>query len=1431
MKKLSVFFERSTGMFFIIFLLLANMAFASDPNAILNKWNAIIVNNITSVSEIEGRTFVGGNYSISNSHQFGFKLNGNSSSDVVFAVAGNVTTNGNANIKVFYGSAAVTTSVSNTAWFSFQNGGSLAAPSSWPAANSPIADITAASVYWQTLTANSTITYPTNQDGPVKFNCATGAATAIFHVTDDQVFNNSYVQQIELNVDETATQTIIINVESTTGNINWNKGNMVGLFNNDKWRSKVIWNIYTKANNGKMGTINFNSGFGGALISPSATVTTNSNIDGSVVVANININSEIHNPNGGWSGNLPTPPSDCKDAIGGYVWNDKNLNSTIESGEQSFQSVAVELLQNSSVIASTVTDNAGKYTFSNLANGTYDVRLAASNFLSGGVFYNTDALKWFAVNNTQTISTTLNCADNLAVNFGYYKTGINFTKTVSAATAKPGNAVTYAFKVENTGDIKIAAGIDISDKLFNAVSPYNIYHIATIDAGQSVTYTKDYTVLNADCGSLVNTASVKAYPVDNSYYLTASSSATVAVDCSVPGVTGWTGKIGADSAICEQDSKWIPVNASVSITPNPSIAYLQTAWRIVKPDDGSVDNSTHYTTVSITKDTAFSISAFWPGIRPTDTLVEIHYGVNVLDKNGNVISNGIGRDLYWYTWVCPAPTVKKTDVKLEKTVSNAAPKYGDNVIYTIKATNTGSEEAKGIQVTDILPAALKYVSNSASQGQYNVTSGLWTVGNIAAGASATLTITVQVNSDSVSNSVYDLGAAKGYNLFVIQDLIQPSSDTEGKVAVGRDASLGGYSVGDKLPANSGDVLVVGRNLTYTTGRVYNGNVVYGNSTNLPLYAVSIDGTLRKDSPINFSSAKTYLENLSSTLSSYTANSSYTFQWGGLTLTGTDPYLNVFKVNASDFSSANNLEIDAPNGSVVLVNVGGKSVSWTGGLTVNGTASTNVLYNFYEAASLNIQGIDVRGSVLAPLAAVNFPSGVQNGQMICQSLKGSGQFNNSTFLGNVPYETKITNTASITASLTTDTDSTNNKSSVVIVASNGSGSGSGNSGGSGSGSTVWQQVSSFNSGEIVLAMAYKGSNMYTGTLGGKIYKSTDNGANWTVINSNMHVGWIWSLCFSNDVLFASTEQGVYKYTGSDWTLTKLSGMDVRAITTADGALYAGTWGYGIYKSTDNGASWNSFNDGVGDYKVIQSLCVDSSGNLFAGSFYGGILKKRAGETKWYKHDVGNNFIWSLASTSNAIYAGLYGGGLYKSTDDGENWSPITSLNVPFIYSIITDKSNNVYVSSWSSGVFASKDGSSWKSLGMGDAGVSSIILSANSTQVFAGTKSGKLYALDNTLNVTGVKQNSVVPASFSLSQNYPNPFNPSTIIGFTVPTAGNYSLKVYNMLGQEVASLVNGQLSAGAYKINFNASNLASGVYIYRLSGNKVNISNKMMLMK
>jgi chitodextrinase len=96
---------------------------------------------------------------------------------------------------------------------------------------------------------------------------------------------------------------------------------------------------------------------------------------------------------------------------------------------------------------------------------------------------------------------------------------------------------------------------------------------------------------------------------------------------------------------------------------------------------------------------------------------------------------------------------------------------------------------------------------------------------------------------------------------------------------------------------------------------------------------------------------------------------------------------------------------------------------------------------------------------------------------------------------------------------------------------------------------------------------------------------------------------------------------------------------------------------------------------------------------------------------------------------------------------------------------------------------------------------------------------------------GVDPSVSTPKDFSLSQNYPNPFNPSTTIGYTLPVQIFVTLKVYNMLGQEVATLVNGTQEQGNHSVPFDASGLSSGIYLYRLTTPSGTLSHKLLLTK
>ncbi len=688
--------------------------------------------------------------------------------------------------------------------------------------------------------------------------------------------------------------------------------------------------------------------------------------------------------------------------------------------------------------------------------------------------------------------------------------------------------------------------------------------------------------------------------------------------------------------------------------------------------------------------------------------------------------------------------------------------------------------------------------------------------------------------------------ASDFNVFVIEDINQPSSDTQGKMAAGRDIFLTNYSVGDLLPNSNGteDVLIAGRNLTFLTGAISNGNVVYGNSSNLPVSYVSVvGGEVRKDSVIDFAAAESYLLDLSASLANYPANGTDTLAWSTLSLNGTNPIINIFNVDGADITNSTSVQINVPSGSTVIVNVAGDSVLFNGGLDLHGATTNATLYNFYESTYLTINQIDVKGSLLAPKADVNFIDGQINGQFIAKSVKGKAQFNISKFIGNIPGKTELENIAEVTKANQLDPDSTPGNGvtteddyAIVKISVNPN-----LSVGSGSVNVDWEYVGTFETHEIMWVITRdKDGNLISGTFGGKIYRSVDEGLTWTVLNSGMNVGYIWSIKVNSvsGEIFASTERGIYHSVdnGATWTVFALANKDVRALLLdeTNHAMYAGIWGEGISKSVDGGTTWVAKNEGL-IFTAVNTLAMNSNNEIFVGTFGGGIFKSVDFAENWTKLNVGYDHIWSIGiNTSNEIFAATYGGGMYYSADDGATFTRQNAVNAEFIYAVTID-GGNVFASAWNGGIYLYSTGTenSWSQLGMVGFGISSIMVDKG--VLYAGTSDGKLYK--NINPVTGVNETgNSLNYSFNLEQNYPNPFNPSTIIKYSVAEVTNVKLTVYDILGREVVTLVNNNLQPGAYTMVWNATDkfgkkVASGIYFYSLEAGKFNKTNKMMLMK
>lgn len=383
---------------------------------------------------------------------------------------------------------------------------------------------------------------------------------------------------------------------------------------------------------------------------------------------------------------------------------------------------------------------------------------------------------------------------------------------------------------------------------------------------------------------------------------------------------------------------------------------------------------------------------------------------HVADPNGKqklilatptIAHRNISGNITWFNQI---------ELSVAKSANLTVVNDGDIVVYTIVVKNIGQVNASNVQVSDQLSAVFDFISSSPS-GVYNPGTGIWNVGNLAAGDSSVLTITVQVDYTNVLANSFNFGPAQPFNLFVIDTLTQPSADTQGKLAVGGYANLTGYSVGDQLPPNSGDVLVVGNHLTYLVGRVYNGRAVYQNYITSTM-GFSADDGIVQDSVLDFPAAKLHLENLSAQLATLAQTDTNIVGNLAITLNGSNPGLNVFYLDGNLLLTRNQLEINVPANSTVLVNISGDSTRLFGGFFVNGTTKDKVLLNFYEAEKVVVSGIDVTASVLAPFATLDFAAGIITGQTMVRCMFGSGQFNLSPFTGDLTRDTTIANFAEV-----------------------------------------------------------------------------------------------------------------------------------------------------------------------------------------------------------------------------------------------------------------------------------------------------------------------------------------------------------------------------------------------------------------------------------
>jgi hypothetical protein len=261
------------------------------------------------------------------------------------------------------------------------------------------------------------------------------------------------------------------------------------------------------------------------------------------------------------------------------------------------------------------------------------------------------------------------------------------------------------------------------------------------------------------------------------------------------------------------------------------------------------------------------------------------------------------------------------------------------------------------------------------------------------------------------------------------------------------------------------------------------------------------------------------------------------------------------------------------------------------------------------------------------------------------------------------------------------------------------------------------------------------------------------------------------------------------------------------------IFAGTYN-GIFLSTNNGANWTQVNNGLTDTTIV-SFAVSGT-NIFAGTNNGVYLSTNNG-INWTRSNNGlpNSRVYSLTVSGTKIFAGM-GTGIYLSTNDGTNWTLMNNgLGNSTVYSFAVSGSN-IFAGTDGNIFLSTNNGSNWVQVkkNLPQTYVSSLAIIGS--DIFAGTDMNGVW-MSPISELTGIsKEPNALPNVYSLSQNYPNPFNPSTTISYRLKESGFVKLNIYDIKGSLIKTLVSQTQEPGSYETQFNAKDLASGIYFYKL---------------
>ena len=353
----------------------------------------------------------------------------------------------------------------------------------------------------------------------------------------------------------------------------------------------------------------------------------------------------------------------------------------------------------------------------------------------------------------------------------------------------------------------------------------------------------------------------------------------------------------------------------------------------------------------------------------------------------------------------------------------------------------------------------------------------------------------------------------------------------------------------------------------------------------------------------------------------------------------------------------------------------------------------------------------------------------------------------------------------------------------------------------------------------------------------IITSTDNGNTFDQFAGNLSSSTITSITKSSDTFYISDGSSFYSsMDGSEWTPIE-GALFGNTIAAFNDTLFASS-GSQVYKSIDSGATWNAVSSAFQLGAIAPTSYAFHDSVIFGGyntvNVLGAIARSRDNGETWEITPGGGALTYSksVVFIGDTAYAPITtlsgGGGVFRSTDFGETWEDPSSQLVDEVggaFDLVVS-GNELYTHTFS-GIWRSTDGArSWEKLSttglLSDFFFAGSPISVNNGYLYYSPLNSGIFRYE----LGGASTNSELindeVSNFNLDQNYPNPFNPSTNINFNLVETGLVSLKVYNLLGQEVAELVNQRMSSGSHTFNFDASGLSSGVYIYRLqAGNNV----------